>query len=60
MKTIGLGLCWTGISAKFEKNLDDSSKLLPDLAIVKGFRPYSDLELAFLICANCVQIAYRS
>ena len=36
------------------KQVEDPSNLRPQLATVRGFGSYSDLELAFLICAKFV------
>ena len=36
------------------KEVDDPSNLRPQLATVEGFGCYSDLEVAFLICAKFV------
>ena len=48
----GVGL--DGDLTELLKDLDDPSNLRPDLAIVRGFGAYSDLEVAFLICAKFV------
>ena len=36
------------------KEVADSSNLRPQLATIKGFGAFSDLEVAFLICAKVV------
>ena len=36
------------------KEVPDPSNLRPQLATIKGFGAFSDLEVAFLICANVV------
>ena len=36
------------------KELDDPCNLRPQLAVVRGFGSYTDLEVAFLICAKFV------
>ena len=48
----GVGL--DGDLSEILKDLDDPSKLCPQLAIVSGYGEYSDLEVAFLICAKFV------
>ena len=50
--TAGVGL--DGDLSEILKGLDDPTKLRPQLAIVRGYGAYSDLDLAFLICAKIV------
>ena len=47
---VGLG----GDLSEILKGLDDPSNLLPQLAIVRGYGSYSDLEVAFLISGKLV------
>ena len=42
------------------KGLDDPSNLRPQLALVRGFGAYSDLEVAFLICAKFVCCSFTT
>ena len=43
-----------GDLSEIMKGLDDPSNLCTQLAIVRGYGAYSDLEVAFLICAKFV------
>ena len=48
----GVGL--DGDVSEILKGVDDTSKLCPQLAIVRGYGAYIELELGFLICAKFV------
>ena len=48
----GVGL--DGELSEILKALDDPSNLRPQLALVRGYGPYSELEVAFLICPKFV------
>ena len=48
----GVGL--DGDLSEILKDLDDLSNLRPQLAIVRGYGAYTELEVAFLICAKFV------
>ena len=48
------GVRLEGDLSEILKDLDDPSKLRPQLTIVRGYGAYSVLEVAFLICANFV------
>ena len=48
------GVGMDGDLSEILKDLADPSNLCPQLAIVRGYGAYSDIEAAFLICAKFV------
>ena len=58
MYLAGVGL--DGNLSEILKDLDDTSKHLPDLAIVERLGAYSELEGAQLICGNFVVSSFSA